>query len=114
MLGNFSCFCCCLLIFFQNKLFQKNSFKNAIRLSNGLYPDQHRCSFGPELGPNCLRQNLQLATKELSIEMQNFSFMMKITRLLFLLIGDIKMALFSSYLQAKNLNFNSYIYIVYH
>ena len=34
MLGNFSCFCCDLLTFF------KSSFKNTIRVSNCLDPDQ--------------------------------------------------------------------------
>ena len=83
-------------------------------MSNDLDPDQHQCSFGPDLGPNCLRQNLPLATKELSIEMQNFSFMMKIARLLFFLIGDIKMQCFHHTGEAKNLNFNSYIHILYY
>ena len=31
---------CHLLIFFQNQLFKKNSFRNTIRVSNSLDPDQ--------------------------------------------------------------------------
>ena len=37
--------------FFQNQPFLKNSFRNAIRVSNSLDPDY---SFRPDLGPNCL------------------------------------------------------------
>ena len=43
MLGNFSCFCCQLL-FFKINFFQKSSFRNTIRVSNGLDPDQDRNS----------------------------------------------------------------------
>ena len=45
-LGNFSCLCC--------RLFKKNTFRNTIRMSNGLDRDHDRCSVGPELGPNWL------------------------------------------------------------
>ena len=51
---------------FQNYHFQKNSFRNTIRILNGLDPDQDRQNFtnsldpdqdrqnvGPDLGPNC-------------------------------------------------------------
>ena len=38
MLGNFTCFCCHLT--FQNELFSKNSFRNTLRVSNSLDPDQ--------------------------------------------------------------------------
>ena len=41
--------------FFSSKLtFLKNSFRNTIRVSNGLDPDQDR-SVGPDLGLNCLQ-----------------------------------------------------------
>ena len=43
---------CWLLI---NINFFKNSYKNTIRVSNGLYPDQNRRSVGTELGPNYLQ-----------------------------------------------------------
>ena len=58
--------------FFQNSLFQKKYFMNAIRESSGFDPDQDRHSVGPDLGPNCLQrlsadinQELPLARKEL-------------------------------------------------
>ena len=31
------------------------SFKNTIRVANGLDPDQDQQSVGPDLGPNCLQ-----------------------------------------------------------
>ena len=34
----------------------KNSFKNTIRVSNRLDPDQARNFVGPDLGSNCLQQ----------------------------------------------------------
>ena len=46
---------CCRLLTFQNKLFAKNSFKNAIRVSIGLDPDMNRRSVCPDLGLNCLQ-----------------------------------------------------------
>ena len=48
--------------FFQNKLFQKKSFRNTIRVSNNLDPDQDRHFVGPDLGLNCL-QRLSAANK---------------------------------------------------
>ena len=39
--------------FFQNYLFKQNSFRNTIRVSNGLDPDQDGHSVGPDLGRNC-------------------------------------------------------------
>ena len=44
MLGNVACFCCGLLTF------SKNYFWDTIRVSNSLYPDQHRQNVGPDLG----------------------------------------------------------------
>ena len=42
-------------VVYQNKLFFfKNSFRNTIRVSNRLDPDQDRRSVGPNLGPNSL------------------------------------------------------------
>ena len=35
--------------------FFKNSYRNTIRVSNILYPDQNRRSVGTELGPNYLQ-----------------------------------------------------------
>ena len=61
MLGNFPCFFVnffmlfCRLLIFSKSTFSKNSFKNAIRVSNSLDPDQDQCVVGPDLGPNCLQ-----------------------------------------------------------
>ena len=41
--------------FFQNQLFEK-SFRNTIRVSNSLDPDQARRFVGPGLVPNCLQK----------------------------------------------------------
>ena len=41
---------------FQNHLFGKNSFRNMIRVSNSLDPDQARHSVGADLGLNCLQK----------------------------------------------------------
>ena len=58
MVGNFSCLCCRLLIFFFLKKirFSKDSFRNTIRVSNDLGPDQDRYLVSPDLGPNCLQR----------------------------------------------------------
>ena len=59
MLGNFSCFCCRLPIF--SKLnFEKNSFGNTIRVSNGLDPDQDECFVSHDLDPSHLRGYQQM------------------------------------------------------
>ena len=50
----FSCFL--LSADFLKLTFSKNSFRNTIRVSNGLDPDQDRRSAGPDLGPNCLQK----------------------------------------------------------
>ena len=42
--------------FFQNQIFLKNSFRNIIRVSNSLDPDQAQCFVGPDLCPNCLQR----------------------------------------------------------
>ena len=47
---------CHLLIFFSKSTFLKNSFRNTIRVSNSLDPDQARHLVGPDLGPNCLQK----------------------------------------------------------
>ena len=51
----------CLLLssadfFFSKLTFSKNSFRNTIRVSNSLDPDQDRHSVGPDLGSNCLQR----------------------------------------------------------
>ena len=42
--------------FFSKLTFSKKSFRNIIRLSNGLDPDQDRHFVGPDLGTNCLQR----------------------------------------------------------
>ena len=37
-------------------MFSKNSFRNIIRVSNSLDPDQARHFVRPNLGPNCLQK----------------------------------------------------------
>ena len=36
--------------------FQKNCFRNTIKMSNSLDPDQDRHFVGPDLGPSCLQR----------------------------------------------------------
>ena len=55
MLGNFSCFCCHLLIL-SKLTYCRNSFRNTIRGSNDLDPDLDLHSVGPALGPNSLQR----------------------------------------------------------
>ena len=56
MLGNFSCFCCRLLDF-STFILSKISFRNTIRVSNSLDPDQDWQNVSPDLGPNCLQRS---------------------------------------------------------
>ena len=53
--------------FIQNQLFQKNSFKNPIKVSNSLDPDQDRQSVSPDLGKNYLQR---LSTDDKSCQYQ--------------------------------------------
>ena len=46
---------CRLLIFFK-LTFLKISFRNTVKVSNGLDPDQDQHFVGPDLGPNCLQR----------------------------------------------------------
>ena len=41
---------------FSKLKFSNNSFRNTIRVSNSLDPDQARHFVGPDLGPNCLQR----------------------------------------------------------
>ena len=54
MLYIFLDFCYHLLTLIKIKFFKK-SYRNTIRVSNGLYPDQNRRSVGTELGLNYLQ-----------------------------------------------------------
>ena len=42
--------------YIQNLSFRKISFRNTIRVSNRLDPDQAQRNVGPDLGPNCLQR----------------------------------------------------------
>ena len=54
---------CCLLIFFSKSTFLKKNFRNTIRVSNSLDPDQARHFVWPDLVPNCLQR---LSTEDTS------------------------------------------------
>ena len=43
----------CFVLIFSKSTFSKKYFRNTIRVSNNLDPDQVRHSIGPDLGPNC-------------------------------------------------------------
>ena len=45
---------CSMLLSFSKFTLSEISFRNTIRVSNSFDPDQARCFFGPDLGPNCL------------------------------------------------------------
>ena len=59
-------FTICLLgkfcILFSKLAFLKNSFRNTIRVSNSVDPDQARHFVGPDMGPNCLQKLLAYDT----------------------------------------------------
>ena len=59
---------CRLLIFLSELNFSKNSFKNTIRVSNSLNPDQARLFVGPGLGQNCLQRLSADDTRMLRVE----------------------------------------------
>ena len=54
VLGNFVCFFV-VCLFFSKSTFLKYSFRNTIKVSNSLDPDQARHLGGHGLGPNCLQ-----------------------------------------------------------
>ena len=45
----------CRVVFFKID-FSTNSFRNTMRVSNRLDPDQGRCYVSPDLTPNCLQR----------------------------------------------------------
>ena len=58
MLGNYTCFCCCLqTFFFKIKInrFEK-FFQEHYQSVKMLDPDQDQLNVGPDLGPNCLQR----------------------------------------------------------
>ena len=55
MAGNFAGFLS-FADFFQNDLFKKKSFRNAIRVSYSLDPDKAQHFVGADLDPTCLQK----------------------------------------------------------
>ena len=51
------------LIFNSKLTFSKISFKDTIRVSNSLDPDQTRCFVEPDLGPNCLQTTKEATSR---------------------------------------------------
>ena len=56
MLGNFCMYFLLSADFFQNQLLKKNYFRDTIRVSNSLDPDQARHFVGPDLAPSYLQR----------------------------------------------------------
>ena len=58
---------CMLLLLSSDFVFKvnffKNSFRNTVRVSTPLDPDQNRPSVSPDPGPNCLHLGYQQMTK---------------------------------------------------
>ena len=69
MLGNCSCYFV-ICVFFQNQLSRKNYFRNTIRVSNSLDPDQARPYVGPDQGPKCFQR---LSAEDISRQTVNNS-----------------------------------------
>ena len=77
MLGNFLCFCYCLLIFFFQNLLVRKFFQEHYQCVNQFGSRSGPIFFRPGLGPNCLqrlssyeRLRSTLARKELSMVIQ--------------------------------------------
>ena len=68
ILGNFYAFLS-FADFFSKSTFWKNSYRNSIRVTNRLDPDQARHFVGPDLGPNCCKfyRQTTLGGKELNM-----------------------------------------------
>ena len=90
MRGNFSCFCCHLLIFFKINFFEKKKFRNTIRVSNGFDQVQDQHFVGPDLGPNCLQKLseddktdasivVRVNDRVLSVQMKSLECLMVVT-----------------------------------
>ena len=54
--------------FYSKFTFKKKYFKNTIRVSNSLDPDQDRHNVGPDLGPTCLQRLSEMTKVTLSKE----------------------------------------------
>ena len=69
--GKFFMLFCRLLFFFFKSTFLKDSFRNVIRVSNSLDPDQARHYVGPGLVPDCLQRLYQQTTVNSQMRMVN-------------------------------------------
>ena len=70
--GEFCMLYGCLLIFFSqiNFSFSIYHFRNTIRMSNSLDPDQYQFFFGPDLDPNCLQMLSRDNTRQVNCKVQ--------------------------------------------
>ena len=84
---------------FFKSTFSKNSFRNTIRVSNSLDPDQARQNVGPDLGPNCM-QRLSADDTGRQKAMRNISEPLTFIRNYF---NNIR----------RNISISSYYYIIY-
>ena len=60
--------------FFSKWTFIKNSFRNTIRVSNSMYPDQKQHSVSPDLDPNCLLRLSAAGQVKISIFLVKINF----------------------------------------
>ena len=67
---------------FSKLTFLKNSFKNTIRVSNSLDPDQARHFVGPDLDPNCLEK---LSAEDTSMQRVTSWFQVPFSHILYTL-----------------------------
>ena len=56
---------------FSKSTFSKSSFKNAIRVSNSLNPNQAQHFVGPDMGPNCLQKLSAVNTSRQRVKFNN-------------------------------------------
>ena len=70
-LSNFACFFTDCLVFFKINFYEKNSFRNTIRMPNSLDQDQARQNVGPDLSPNCLQRLSAVDTLRLRVNKIN-------------------------------------------
>ena len=72
-----------ICLFFSKSTFSKNSFRNTIKVSNSLDPDQTQSFVRLDLGRNCLQsyQQMKLASKDLMTVLDMIIFIMCTVRI---------------------------------